>query len=143
MIIRFDITYIQNLAYCENFPCAPATLFQAIVAANAHRLDEISDLLETLEKGKCVRIVCAEPVGRVKINPAVPRLHTLGEIRSKYEAGDVYSSLLKDEIVFWLNDMPVHVSYYFDIQEISKEGLRNLTLHTLGRGRSRCVSAVS
>ncbi len=140
MLIKFDITYIQNLAYAKNFPCAPATLFQAIVAANAHRLDEIANVLEALERGKCVRIVNAEPVDRITVNPAVPRLHKISEIRSKFEAGDFHSNLLKDESIFVLEDAPVHVSYYFDVQDIPVDRLRNLGLHTLGRGRSRCIS---
>src|SRR5205807_930493 len=139
MLIRFDIRYLQNQAYCKEFPCSPATLFQAIVAANAYRLDAITELLEILEKGKCVRIDSVEPVERIRVSPAVPRLQKLSELKSK----GIYSNLIKDEVIFVLQDATAHVSYYFEVENIPAEHLTQLSLHTLGRGRSRCISSVS
>src|SRR5947208_6926932 len=123
MLIRFDITYLQNLAYCREFPCAPATLFQAVVAANGHRLDEIADLLEVLEKGKCVRIVSVESTAHTTVNPAVPRLPKLSEIRGAYAEGKHYSNLIKDEVIFIFGPADVHVSYYFDVHTMPVDRL--------------------
>jgi len=50
MIIKIDIRYPLDKAYGEEFPLAPATLFQAIVNYNHHRLECAAPALEVLAR---------------------------------------------------------------------------------------------
>jgi hypothetical protein len=72
MLIRIDISYPHLMHSGEQFPVAPATLFQAVVAANGHRLDSVTDALEALENGTCVRIVQHSDATPIRFRTAVP-----------------------------------------------------------------------
>jgi CRISPR-associated protein Csb2 len=144
MLIRIDISYPHLMHSGEQFPAAPATLFQAVVAANGHRLDSVTDLLEALEHGTCVRIVQHSDATPIRFRTAVPRLPKVSEIKN-IKSAECHEPLLKPQNVFPLEPMPVHLSYYFQLgEEFTLERLTDvLRVNVLGRGESVTMSHVS
>src|SRR5215831_2545606 len=116
MIIKVDILYALNKAYGEEFPLAPATLFQAIVNYNHHRLEQAAPTLEILERGKCVRIVNRKPLARIRWWDAVPRMPEVSEI-AKFDLDRPEDKLLIQRTMFPLTDNSP-VSYYFETERI-------------------------
>ena len=160
MLIRIDVAYphLQHLG--EQFPASPSTLFQAIIAANGHRLAETSDVLEALEQGTCLRIVQRTKAESLRYTTCVPKYKASNNPdRSNIDvrrgtAGEVFifdartgspEPTMKPNTVFMLEPAPVHVSYYFEIaQGFSQDRLRDvLRLNILGRGESVVMSQVS
>lgn len=146
-MIRIDITYVHGFHVGEQFPAAPATLFQAIVAANGHRLDSVTDMLEALECAKCVRIVNrGGETTPVSIMQYVPRLPKVSEIRKTFETEtENRTKLAKPQKYFPVTGAGPHLSYYFDLDlsGLTPERLNKvLRLNVLGRGESVVCSQV-
>jgi CRISPR-associated protein Csb2 len=141
MIIRIDILYPLDKAYGEEFPLAPSTLFQAMVNYNHHRLEQTAPALETLERGKCIRIVNRKPLDTIKWRDAVPRMPEISDMH-KFEFDRPQDKLLINRKMFPLpNDSPV--SYYFETEPISLEQLNVLSAFQVGRGKAVCFSRTS
>jgi CRISPR-associated protein Csb2 len=145
MLIRIDISYPHLMHVGERFPAAPATLFQAVVAANGHRLDAVTDVLEALQRGSCVRIVQHCESKPIRFRQSVPRLPKADEIKQKCTEQGCREPLLIPKTIFPLESKPVHVSYYFQIEEaFTLEYLRDtLRVNILGLGESVTMSCVS
>jgi len=141
MIIKIDIRYPLDKAYGEEFPLAPATLFQAIVNYNHHRLECAAPALEVLERGKCVRIVNTKPLTAIKWRDAVPRIPEVSEIR-RFDLNRPEDKLLIPRTMFPLAGNSL-VSYYFETEPISLEQSQMLSAFQVGRGKSVCFSRTS
>jgi CRISPR-associated protein Csb2 len=141
MIIRFDILYPLEKSYGEDFPLAPSTLFQAMVNYNHHRLEQAAPALETLERGKCIRIVNRKPLATITWRDSVPRMPEVSDMH-KFEFDRPQDKLLINRKMFPLpDDSPV--SYFFDTQPIPLEQLKMLSVFQVGRGKAVCFSRVS
>jgi CRISPR-associated protein Csb2 len=144
MLARIDILYPHLMHIGGQFPPAPATLFQAFVAANGHRLDSVKDVLETMENSSCVRIVQHCEASPINIRVSLPRLPKPQEIKD-FKFGDAANKVLEHQTVFPLDDASVHLSYYFEMpQTFTQDRLSDvLRVNVLGRGESVCMSRVS
>jgi hypothetical protein len=83
MLVRIDISYPHQMVVGGQFPPSPSTVFQAIIAANGHRLDEIGDILQLMEAGKCIRIVYFDQgkVPEINLRTALPRMPKASEVK--------------------------------------------------------------
>lgn len=137
-MLRVDIIYPTGNVHANQFPLDAATLFQAIVHRNAHRLDEARHALEALEQSTCVRIECTSAT-KTGARIAVPRMPKLTEIRG-LKLGDTSNKLMVDQAVFRFDDKDcVHLRYFFDAK-VKPEWLRFFEPFRLGHGESLCVS---
>jgi len=161
MLIRIDISYPHLAHSGKQFPAAPSTLFQAVVAANGHRLGVVTDVLEALEQGECLRIVQHCDAKPIRFRTAVPRLPKDNKLKGikvyrdtpgkvlmlvPSDSGtDSPEPLMKPQMVFPLEPIPVHVSYYWLLgREFTLERLTDvLRVKVLGRGESVTMSHVS
>jgi len=161
MLIRIDISYPHLVHSGNQFPAAPSTLFQAVVAANGHRLGVVTDVLEALEQGECLRIVQHCNAKPIRFRTAVPRLpkdnklkgikvyrDTSGKVLMLVPSDsgtDSPEPLMKPQTVFPLEPIPVHLSYYWWLgREFTLERLTDvLRVNVLGRGESVTISHVS
>ena len=140
-MIRIDITYVHGFHVGELFPAAPATLFQAIVAANGYQLDSVTDVLKALESSRCVRIVNRkeEPTS-VSIMQYVPRLPKVSEIKKTFDTEtENRTKLAKPQRFFPVDGDGPHVSYYFNLdgQQFTPDRLNAVfRVNVLGRGES-------
>jgi CRISPR-associated protein Csb2 len=143
MLVRIEVLYPHQTVVGEQFPPSPSTVFQAIVAANGHRLDEISDVLESMESGKCIRVTQHSETTPISLRTAVPRMPKASEANN-FKFDDPANKLLEPQKVFPLDGNGVHLSYYFELVSVARERLTDaLKLHVLGRGESACMSRVS
>ena len=137
MLVRIEVFYPHQTVVGEQFPPSPSTLFQAIVAANGHRLDEISDVLQSMESGKCVRIIQHSETAPISLRTAVPRMPKAGEANN-FKFDDPANKLLEPQKVFPLDGNGVHLSYYFELVPVARErlsdALRGFT--SLGGGKA-------
>jgi hypothetical protein len=137
-MLRVDVTYPTGSVHASQFPLDSNTLFQATVQKSAHRLEEARPALEALERSKCVRIECTEPV-RTNVTIAVPRMPKLAEMH-QFTFSDPSNKLMTPQPVFRFSDKNgVHLSYFFDA-EAKKEWLPFYEPFRLGHGESLCVS---
>jgi CRISPR-associated protein Csb2 len=143
MLVRIEVLYPHQTVVGEQFPPSPSTVFQAIVAANGHRLDKISDVLQLMESGKCMRITQHCETAPISLRTAVPRMPKAGEAHN-FKFDDPANKLLEPQKVFPLDGNGVHLSYYFELVSVARGRLTDaLKLHVLGRGESACMSRVS
>jgi CRISPR-associated protein Csb2 len=143
MLVRIEVLYPHQTVVGEQFPPSPSTVFQAIVAANGHRLDEISDVLQLMESGKCIRITQHSETTPISLRTAVPRMPKASEANN-FKFDDPANKLLEPQKVFPLDGNGVHLSYYFELVSVAPGRLTDaLKLHVLGRGESACMSRVS
>src|SRR5205085_9602896 len=104
------------------WPPAPSTLFQAVVSFNGHRLDAVSDVLEALENGSCVRVVTYTDPPSIDVTAYVPVLPKKKVNRFRFD--DPENKTEKPCRLFPLEDTEVHLSYYFDLkQEFTRDAL--------------------
>jgi hypothetical protein len=143
-MLRVDVTYPTGNVHATQFPLDAATLFQAMVQRNAHRLDDARAAMEALEQSNCVRIECVSPSKTTKtgVTVAVPRMPKPSEIGS-FTLGDSSNKLMVSQPVFRFDDKDsVHLSYFFDAK-VKQEWLRFFEPFRLGHGESLCVSKAS
>src|SRR5580658_3950864 len=137
-MLRVDVTYPTGSVHASQFPLDSSTLFQAMVQKSAHRLEDARPALEALERSKCVRIECAEPI-KTNVTIAVPRMPKLAEMR-QFTFSDPSNKLMTPQPVFrFLDRDGVHLRYFFDA-EARMEWLPFYEPFRLGHGESLCVS---
>jgi hypothetical protein len=137
-MLRVDVTYLTGNVHASQFPLDAATLFQAMVQRNAHRLDEARPALEALEQSTCVRIECASAT-KTGATVAVPRMPKPSETGS-FVLGDTSNKLMVYQAVFRFDDKDgVHLRYFFDVK-VKQEWLPFFEPFRLGHGESLCVS---
>lgn len=138
MLLKVDIYYPHLNHVGGEFPPSPATFLQAAVAHNGHRLGAVSDVLEAMETSACRRMVTYKETSSVDVRTYVPVLPQK-KIRA-FRYGDSDNKTEKDVRIFPLEDTPVHLSYYFELQTAFPESrlADALQVEALGRNTSVC-----
>jgi len=137
MILRVDVTYPQGCVHAKEFPLDAATLFQASVAANAHRLDGARPALLALEQSECLRIEAAD-TDRTSVTTSCPRLPKISEIKAKF-AYKRTTHLMVSQRAFHFAGDGTHLRYYFKGQ-FTPEMLTYFQPFRVGHGESLCIS---